>query len=247
MTLRRWHLVAGCAFVGVFIATGLYMRLTWPTPESWYPPARPLFRSAHIFILLSALVNGALGLYLAPLPGRPAWLQSAGSLAVLASPALYTASFVLESAVGLIDRPLVYFGTLLMVIGMALHLFARLSASGAGAALLLAGLTGALAGPVSAQTTGAAGSDPVQRVAAVAVTLEYWTDMWNRYDLDRVDQLFVADSTVTYFSPERDGLIRGINALRLHHHGFGFVPGGKDQAGRISHAHFANAPPEARP
>lgn len=57
--------------------------------------------------------------------------------------------------------------------------------------------------------------------------------MWNRYDLTQVDELFVADSSVTYFSSEREGLIRGIDSLRRHHEGFGFVLGGKTQSNRL--------------
>jgi hypothetical protein len=45
--------------------------------------------------------------------------------------------------------------------------------------------------------------------------------MWNSYDLDLVDQLFVADSTVTYLSSEREGVVAGIDSLREHHVGFG--------------------------
>jgi ketosteroid isomerase-like protein len=54
-----------------------------------------------------------------------------------------------------------------------------------------------------------------------------WVRLWNTYDLDVVDQLFLQDDRVTYFSSEKEGLIRGIEAVREHHRGFGFVPGGK--------------------
>jgi hypothetical protein len=51
--------------------------------------------------------------------------------------------------------------------------------------------------------------------------------LWTSYDLDRVDRLFLRDDRVTYFSSEKEGLIRGIENVREHHRGFGFVPGGK--------------------
>jgi len=54
-----------------------------------------------------------------------------------------------------------------------------------------------------------------------------WVKLWNTYDLSLVDELFVADSSVTYFSSEREGLIEGIDAVRAHHVGFGFVEGGR--------------------
>ena len=67
------------------------------------------------------------------------------------------------------------------------------------------------------------------RDAEVRQLLDRWTRAWNSYDLAEVDLLFVPDDTVTYFSSEKDGLIRGIEALRDHHAGFGFVAGGKEQ------------------
>lgn len=60
-----------------------------------------------------------------------------------------------------------------------------------------------------------------------------WVAMWNRFDLDQVDNLFVRDSRLTYFSSERPGIIAGIDALREHHRGFGFVPGGADRGSRL--------------
>lgn len=60
-----------------------------------------------------------------------------------------------------------------------------------------------------------------------------WVAMWNSYDLFMVDKLFLTDSTVTYFSSEKEGLIRGIDAVREHHAGFGFVEGGKVQENRL--------------
>ncbi|HEX9754374.1 MAG TPA: hypothetical protein VGA42_01635 [Gemmatimonadales bacterium] len=94
------------------------------------------------------------------------------------------------------------------------------------AGLLVLGLVALLPGIVSAQ-------EPASPDASARRTLEAWVAMWNRYDLTQVDELFVADSSVTYFSSEREGLIRGIDSLRRHHAGFGFVPGGKTQPNRL--------------
>lgn len=71
------------------------------------------------------------------------------------------------------------------------------------------------------------------RDAALRHTLDAWVNAWNAYDLDAVDRLFVADATVTYFSSERNGLIEGIQALREHHRGFGFRPGGAATGARL--------------
>lgn len=60
-----------------------------------------------------------------------------------------------------------------------------------------------------------------------------WVSMWNSYDLSLVDELFLTDSTLTYFSSEKEGLIRGIDAVRKHHAGFGFVQSGKIQENKL--------------
>jgi len=67
--------------------------------------------------------------------------------------------------------------------------------------------------------------DNLQFDAASAVGA--WVAMWNSYDLDLVDELFLTDSSVTYLSSEREGVITGIDAVREHHAGFGFAPGGE--------------------
>ena len=51
--------------------------------------------------------------------------------------------------------------------------------------------------------------------------------MWNSYDLDLVDELFLTDANVSYLSSEREGAIVGIDGVREHHVGFGFVSGGE--------------------
>ena len=64
-------------------------------------------------------------------------------------------------------------------------------------------------------------------------TIAPWVAMWNSYDLSEVDRLFLPDDRVTYFSSEKEGLIRGIGALREHHAGFGFIPGGKARGNKL--------------
>ena len=63
--------------------------------------------------------------------------------------------------------------------------------------------------------------------------IDAWVEMWNTYDLDEVEKLFLTDARVTYFSSEKEGLIRGIDAIVAHHEGFGFVSGRKEQANRL--------------
>jgi len=63
--------------------------------------------------------------------------------------------------------------------------------------------------------------------------VDTWVKIWNTYDLSMVEKLFVDDDRVTYFSSEKKGLIRGIDALVRHYREFGFVEGGKDQPNRL--------------
>lgn len=60
-----------------------------------------------------------------------------------------------------------------------------------------------------------------------------WVKIWNTYDLDQVDVLFLQDDRLTYFSSEKEGVIVGIDAVREHHKGFGFVPGGKESPNKL--------------
>ena len=63
--------------------------------------------------------------------------------------------------------------------------------------------------------------------------VDAWVAIWNSYDLSMVLKLFVNDERVTYFSSEKQGVVKGIEALIKHHEGFGFVRGGKDHPNRL--------------
>lgn len=64
-------------------------------------------------------------------------------------------------------------------------------------------------------------------------TVDAWVKSWNTYDLSQVDSLFLPTSQVTYFSSEYEGAVKGIDKLREHHAGFGFVKGGKTQPNKL--------------
>lgn len=87
------------------------------------------------------------------------------------------------------------------------------------ASLTLAAAVAVSAAPAAAQRLHDAFATPSE-------LLEAWVQLWTTYDLDRVGALFLADERVTYFSSEREGLIRGYDAVVEHHRGFGFEPGG---------------------
>ena len=60
-----------------------------------------------------------------------------------------------------------------------------------------------------------------------------WVKIWNNFDLDKVKELFLDDERVTYFSSEKQGLIKGFDSLIEHHREFGFVERGKDTGNKL--------------
>jgi ketosteroid isomerase-like protein len=63
--------------------------------------------------------------------------------------------------------------------------------------------------------------------------VDKWVEIWNNYNLDKVRELFLDDERVTYFSSEKQGLIKGIDNLVEHHREFGFVEGGNDNGNKL--------------
>ena len=57
--------------------------------------------------------------------------------------------------------------------------------------------------------------------------IDKWLKLWETYDLNMLDAIFLQTKDLTYFSSEKEGLMIGYQHLKLHHSGFGFVEGGK--------------------
>ena len=57
--------------------------------------------------------------------------------------------------------------------------------------------------------------------------IDKWLKLWETYDLNMLDEIFLQTKDLTYFSSEKEGLMIGYQHLKLHHSGFGFVEGGK--------------------
>lgn len=112
-----------------------------------------------------------------------------------------------------------------------------LAGCGRGAAQSPATSTGpaSFAGPVcgtESESAPGAARDSLGRFDG-ARQVRAWVEMWNSFDLNQVDALFLRDGRVTYFSSEKPGLIVGVEALREHHRGFGFAPGGAKRGSRL--------------
>lgn len=122
--VRRIHFVVGLVFVFVFIGTGMYMRLVVHGLRGVDPLPRMLFRSAHIYILLTSLINLALGLCLPDPPAGGSKLRNAGSTLILLSPALMTLAFFVEPGLAGFERPFAGPGVYAVFAGMILHFIA---------------------------------------------------------------------------------------------------------------------------
>lgn len=124
--IRRMHLWVGVASLAAFVGTGLYMRLALNQLQGQTETVRMLFRSDHIYLLLSAIVNTMLGLYLRQ--STTAWrstLQTAGSLALLAGPPIFLTAFCQEPWLTGLARPWTRPGLFLALGGCLGHLVAN--------------------------------------------------------------------------------------------------------------------------
>jgi ketosteroid isomerase-like protein len=75
--------------------------------------------------------------------------------------------------------------------------------------------------------------DTSAEISEIKTCVDKWVKMWNTYDLLEVKRLFLNSNKLTYFSSEKQGIIKGIDEVIKHHKGFGFVNGGKSQQNKL--------------
>jgi hypothetical protein len=129
MGLRLIHFIVGVTGLIAFAATGLYMVWVHAGLQGMPDGPRLFFRSAHIYLLWGALLNFALGCYLARLErGVLRHVQSFGSLLILAGPFMLCASFFAEQHNPELERPVGQLAIFLALGGVLLHAVAALGA-----------------------------------------------------------------------------------------------------------------------
>jgi peptidoglycan/LPS O-acetylase OafA/YrhL len=102
MNWQRAHWITGTAALVIFVLTGAYMRwVRVPHVPQLDDVTRAVYRSRHLFLLLSAGLN--LAFALAPSAKRRS--QQVVSVLVLAAPALFLAAFAVEPAHGIYGAP----------------------------------------------------------------------------------------------------------------------------------------------
>jgi uncharacterized membrane protein YkgB len=119
--MKRAHFILGITLVVVFLLTGQYMEYVHnrELPDG----ARVLYRSRHIYILLNALINVCLGLYIRYLAGG--WrrsLQVIGSVLIMIAPLFLLAGFFYEPPRGAAETKIAPFGIFATALGMLLHI-----------------------------------------------------------------------------------------------------------------------------
>ena len=124
--LRRIHLILGLLTIVAFVLTGQYMDRVHDHLRLMDPTPRWLFRSGHIYLLFSGLLNCLLGVAKAfkPDPWRKG-LAGIGSLALLTTPPLFLIGFFREPWIGGFDRPFARQAIYLSLAGVLFYMLAH--------------------------------------------------------------------------------------------------------------------------
>jgi hypothetical membrane protein len=112
----------GLIFLVGFLLTGQYMHWFLGHLAGLSDAPRMLYRSTHIYLMWSSLLNVALGLYLREFTvmlSRRA--QLVGSLLILAGPFLLTAAFFIEPGLNGLERPFTRPAIITAFAGLLLH------------------------------------------------------------------------------------------------------------------------------
>ena len=130
--MRRFHLVFGVAVVVAFLLTGQYMDRLHNHLEGMADGPRLLYRTRHIFLLLSGLLHLGLGAYLTGARRtRRRALQLSGSALLALASLLFLAGFFYEPHLAGLHTPLSHWGTYAIAAGTLLHLLGGAGREGA--------------------------------------------------------------------------------------------------------------------
>ena len=122
--MKKLHLIYGLAMVVLFLLTGQYMEYVHnrQLPDG----ARLLYRSRHIYLLLNALINISLGLYVQYSSGG--WrrtLQIIGSVLIIVAPVFLLSGFFYEPRRGVEHTTIAPYGIFATAIGVTIHLISH--------------------------------------------------------------------------------------------------------------------------
>ena len=125
--MKRFHLIFGLLVIVVFLLTGQYMDKFLQHLEGMPDGPRMLYRTRHIFILLSGLLNLGIGTYFSY--GVTRWrrvLQFLGSGLIVVATAFFVVGFFTEPKLAGLATPWSHRGMYLIAYGTLLHFFSGL-------------------------------------------------------------------------------------------------------------------------
>lgn len=123
--MRRYHLVVGLLALALFLGTGQYMDVFLGHLRNMADGPRLLYRTRHIFILLTALIHLVLATYVQRGgSGTARTVRWVGSALVTSATALFLAGFVYEPLRGDLRTPFSHWATYAIVAGVGLHVVA---------------------------------------------------------------------------------------------------------------------------
>ena len=127
LVLRQLHLAVGIGGVIAFLFTGQFMDRALDHLAGMRDLPRMMYRSAHIYLLFSALMNLVLGFYLVEAAGRSRrWLRRAGSVPVLLAPPVFLLAFFNEPILSSFERPYARVAIYGCLFGVILHTVTRI-------------------------------------------------------------------------------------------------------------------------
>ena len=121
--MKRFHIIFGLIVLVVFLLTGQYMDRYHQ--HLMYMPDGPrmMYRSRHIFILMSGLLHVGIGSYFKyRLQTWRRVLQVIGSVLITIAPVVFTIAFFYEPTLRDLENPLALLGAIAMAVGALLHL-----------------------------------------------------------------------------------------------------------------------------
>lgn len=128
--MKRFHLIFGLSLAVVFLLTGQYMDRFHHHLVDMADGPRMLYRSRHIYILLSALLHIGIGSYfyyrLHP------WLrilQVLGSVVITIASGLMIVAFFYEPGLSQLYGPVTKVAIITTAVGTLLHLLSNLDAA----------------------------------------------------------------------------------------------------------------------
>jgi hypothetical protein len=125
--MKLLHIIFGVAVLIVFLLTGQYMDRYFHHLVGMPDGPRLLYRTRHIFILFSGLLNVGIGAYLVQRPER--WqriLQLLGSIFITLASLLLILAFFYDTTRGDLRAPLSHWGIYAIAVGTLFHLFSSL-------------------------------------------------------------------------------------------------------------------------